>query len=898
MTLVLFMLLSIEAAWADNPWQGKARPGFMAGDSHNETDYFIDFLLPITGTEKGIFFFNPNLRIDDQGTNEQNLGLGGRVLVNDDLVILGANAYYDAMRSDNNKEYQQWGVGFEVLTNRFDLRGNYYKPFGDSKHRIPEMDVLRFGPSSLLIAPGYEEAHEGFDAEAGVLVPGVSKYAETRVYAGGYRYQSDLVEDSRISGERYRVEIRPLPFIEINVEVRNDEMRGTDTFVGGYVEVPFDLGALFSLKNPFKTPKGLLERGTRELSARMTDKVMRDRHIVMHDHNDVKNLAATGIELIYVNADNTSPNGGKGTYGNPYADLNSVSSDPRFTDGIWVYVFSDDDVADTHYANLTLPDNSTLWGQGYRIANLGGGPRPIIDGAFSSVITLGDNNDIMGLTIQGGGHGIYGENVTSLALHDNLIQNNTKDGVHLVNYDFSADISGKDIAYFFEKNSLVNNRYNGVSVETTFAAASSLDDVTVDATFNENTFEGNDTAIDLATYIEGTEVANVNLLNTFVDNLITDGTGKDILISQDVNAIKGAFSPGSAATITNATIENTFSGNTITDHSKGGVFIWNSLYPNLRSGATTTDSLLVSIDSSSVSNTFTDNDMSGVEVYNYLSPYLYTDGSTVNGNIEMRVTNTTVANTFTNNTMDDNGQGSGTGLYVSSSIEPFAFVGNSTVGGDVTTSVDTLTITNTLAENDITNNTYYGLYLENYEGARLTTYSSSIENAAINTSNATIDNSFTGNNVTGNDGIGFYLYNDFSEARIRLMSSTAKSSETSFTATSLSDTLSGNTITGNGESMGLDYYLNGSGVPTDLMMEGNTISENGLENIRIYSDSAAGFTGDLGGGTLGSSGGNVFTNPTGNYDLYNDTGVKIDAKGNLWSDNSDPSSKINGPVGY
>ncbi|MCK4846789.1 MAG: inverse autotransporter beta domain-containing protein, partial [Deltaproteobacteria bacterium] len=279
---VCFLVISlffIGGANASETWQGVARPGFMAGESDNETDITVDLFLPITGDENSLIFFNPIVRTDDKGSNEQNLGLGGRVFVKD-KVILGANLFYDAMRSEYDNEFKQWGVGLEALTENFDLRANYYRPFGDTKKRISAIDTFEFASSSLLQYKGYEEALEGYDVEVGALVPFVSEYMEARAYAGTYNYDSDFIDDNDVSGNRYRMEIRPLRFINLSLEVKNDDVRGTDTFAGGYVEIPFDMEALFSFKNPFVMAKNADTRGSRPLRDRMTEKVTRDRHIV------------------------------------------------------------------------------------------------------------------------------------------------------------------------------------------------------------------------------------------------------------------------------------------------------------------------------------------------------------------------------------------------------------------------------------------------------------------------------------------------------------------------------------------------------------------------------------------------------------------------------------------
>lgn len=184
------LVISSNAALAitDKP-SAVLRPGAMAGEGGNGADLFLDIILPFAGNQNRLFFLNPNLRLGSSDENEENIGIGYRALLNERLIF-GLNAYYDTMRSGENNRYNQWGAGVEILSKWLDVRANYYKPFGDTKNRVPGLDEYSFGSSALLSVRGFEEALEGYDAEIGFLIPAVSDFMETRVYVGGYRYDS------------------------------------------------------------------------------------------------------------------------------------------------------------------------------------------------------------------------------------------------------------------------------------------------------------------------------------------------------------------------------------------------------------------------------------------------------------------------------------------------------------------------------------------------------------------------------------------------------------------------------------------------------------------------------------------------------------------------------------
>ncbi|HLE08443.1 MAG TPA: inverse autotransporter beta domain-containing protein, partial [Thermodesulfobacteriota bacterium] len=316
-------------------WNGVVRPGVMVGDSENETDFFLDIFLPLKEYQAGFVFVNPHIRLGDDGSHEGNLGLGYRGLYND-RYILGANAFLDTMESGEGNRFNQFGLGAELMSHWFDARANYYNPIGDDKKREPGLDEFRFGPSSLLQALGYEEALGGFDAEVGALIPGISDFMETRAYVGAYWYDSDIVDDDDVDGFKYRVEVRPAPAIDLIAEFKDDDIRGNDTFFGGYIELPFeDLLSFKVAKNAFS-----FGQGARPIKDRMMDKVVRDRHIQTVMGPEAPGNESIAYPMIYVNQDNDSGTDGcddpslvgttcdgAGTLTDPYEDIGSVEYD-------------------------------------------------------------------------------------------------------------------------------------------------------------------------------------------------------------------------------------------------------------------------------------------------------------------------------------------------------------------------------------------------------------------------------------------------------------------------------------------------------------------------------------------------------------------------------------------
>jgi hypothetical protein len=671
----------------DIPWETQIRPGVMDGDDDAGTDYFIDLLMPFWGSEKALVFFNPVYRFDDDDETEWNLGLGTRLLLMNDALILGGNVFFDTIETEENHDFDQWGVGVEALSHWVDFRANYYNPTGDSKERIEDLDRYSFGSTSILLNRGWEEALEGYDAEIGFLVPFVSNYIETRVYGGFYAYESDVSDD--IDGTRFRLELVPMPLIHLNLEVTDDDMRDT-TWVGGYLSIPFSFES-----NPFKGIRDALAfgKGARSVPERMTEKVVRDRHVrterlVADDPDTVV------ADIVYVNADNPDP--GEGTYENPYKHISLFDeADARWQPGTWIYVFSWDNEGDTQEdVNFTLLRKMVLWGEGYSHPlfkyQLGGGPNPTLDGGGGEhVLALGNQNEVMGLTIQNAEHGIYGENIKRTNIHDNIIRDNigpTTSGIHIVNdFDFTGRGSDWNLLYVIANNQLLNNAGYGAHVCTT---------ITSDA------------------------ISNINVANVFANNTVERNSegglyAENALIAQNAT-------PGSdlVVSISDSSVSNTFSGNVVTLNGGMGIYSGNSIMANANTESAVDGSVVASISGSSIGNTFTGNEVSSnADTGVYVARTMMADAeayASVNGSVTASVSGSSVDSTFTDNAIKYN---DGYGVFMQdgdqiSNLKAYAYVEGaaSDVLDDVSASVTDSSLNNLFANNDISNNFNVGVH--------------------------------------------------------------------------------------------------------------------------------------------------------------------------------------------
>ncbi len=281
MTLLLCGLLTAGAYTdaAAQDWPFVLRPGINMGTG--TADYNISLFAPVYQDSSTMFFFTPNFRHNtgaDQ--NEVNLGLGLRSLVSGE-AYLGANVFYDEVRSRNSHNFHQIGLGIEGRSTWIDATLNGHIAISDTQEEVHDNDSVRLSGLTILQADGKEEQLPGLEGEVGILIPVVSDYVETRAYIGGYYWMSDLLGD--IEGVKVRLELTPVKFVTMNVSYDYDNEFDSTWRGEVYLNVPFDLSS-----NPFSRIGEYLTYGkaARSVSDRMTDRVERDRYIIVVEGND------------------------------------------------------------------------------------------------------------------------------------------------------------------------------------------------------------------------------------------------------------------------------------------------------------------------------------------------------------------------------------------------------------------------------------------------------------------------------------------------------------------------------------------------------------------------------------------------------------------------------------
>jgi len=624
--------------------------GILTGGE--DTEGLGDILIPLWNPgNRGLLFANPRGSFTSNDEEEVNLGVGYRQLLPGDKVIVGANAYYD-YRDTGDNTYDQWGVGFEILSTWIDARANYYNPDDDENiiasetdtrtHQSAQSTTTELGDpyaedhyivqdyattrtlttvTSTRTYEQYEAAFGGYDWEIGVRlpVPIQSETMEVRVFGGMYDFDQDYGGDAQ--GWKARGELRLFSSIFLDGGLyENDELTGSDWFAGARLNVPLDLCALSRGRNPFSTAKSRWEAAPRDLSARLTEMVMRDSQIRIETSDFIENMSlfteettqsrSTERETLALLADVNFVDGDEGSVdGNGSADY-PFSSIQLGVDNVFgsrnVYVFN----ATTPYQeNVVLTPGVSLIGSGILIPGVndttfGSGTRPIVDGVcLGPAITLADGTTVTGFQIQNTGRGcapsnvnlpvigstdvnrvgILGNDATDLTLTDNLITGNSI-GVLLARQgDFDLN---------FAHNQVINNDDRGMAIwgqgnSGSFTVA--IDD----STFANNTGDG--LLIDASTYDQSTiQVQDSQFLNN---------TGNGLLLRQAnslqaVAALSGIEATGNEASglriqaedngvynamISNATLRTSGEDGFqlyVTGNTTAGVWIANSLFEN------------------------------------------------------------------------------------------------------------------------------------------------------------------------------------------------------------------------------------------------------------------------------------------------------------------------------
>lgn len=223
-----------------DPFRGRLslRHDFGDGVGYDRGFSYIEAMLPIRSEARSLSFIDLRLvNFDHEERWEYNVGAGYRWLNSNCTTVLGVNGFYDARKTDHHA-YQQIGVGLEALRRCVEFRANGYFIVGPSQRLIGDTGPVFQGivNNNLVFQQQKttEFAYSGLDAEAGILLPFLERYAP-RAYLGAYSYWTP--QTTTTYGARGRLEAQLSERIALHFSIQHDKV--FDTTVTGGLAIHF-----------------------------------------------------------------------------------------------------------------------------------------------------------------------------------------------------------------------------------------------------------------------------------------------------------------------------------------------------------------------------------------------------------------------------------------------------------------------------------------------------------------------------------------------------------------------------------------------------------------------------------------------------------------------------------
>lgn len=357
-----------------------------------------DVLVPLAGSNSHLIY--TDFQAYQYGDQHRTVGagVGYRQIWGD--AIYGTYGFYDWQRSENKNEYRRINVGFERLTETWDVRANYSFQVGSEKSIVIDQGLTASTVSGNDISNRHdydrEEVYDGGSVEVGRTLGSQA----LRAYVGGYAYGPD------IRGASARVEYQLNDRITLTANGQHDDARGWLGTAG----VQYWIGKTGNSAKHFS------------LSNRLRDKVVRDMTVAASVDYDYHVIENDPRKIYFVSSDATAAtNGFEGT---PTTISDALAKS------------SADDIIYLQNGNYTLAEATsinngrTLWGSGQDLTLPNG--VVIKAGTSSTRPTIGG----FGLTVDGdatlGGFSVVGDGTANMANGINVTSGAvTIDGVYM-----------------------------------------------------------------------------------------------------------------------------------------------------------------------------------------------------------------------------------------------------------------------------------------------------------------------------------------------------------------------------------------------------------------------------------------------------------------------------------
>lgn len=387
-----------------------------------------EFWLPLAQQQDRVLYADARLMGDDGDNREWNFGAGYRALNAGGDAVFGVHGWLDRRRSSRGSVFHQVTGGLEYLSEGLDIRMNGYLPFDEEEHY-----AINTGSTTPYLADTgiyydaagrlVEKPLHGVDLELSIPVKGLERFVENfRVSAGGFIFDGDDTETMR--GLRLRAKTDITPNFGIGVRFETDNQRGAQGFAEATLRFPF--GAKASTR-------------TLGLRGRLDESPERDIDVVTS-----AKITDTGGRMAVVSAvdgqaqrvfhvDNTVGGGGDGSVDRPFDTLAAANA-------------AADRAGDIIYINRGN-GMSTGMNQGLVISHenqavIGAGSAFIYDGHR---FTAGSGRDFTGVVLRApgdapvisnaAGDGVRVESADNVLLAGFNVSSATGHGIYVLNAD-------------------------------------------------------------------------------------------------------------------------------------------------------------------------------------------------------------------------------------------------------------------------------------------------------------------------------------------------------------------------------------------------------------------------------------------------------------------------------
>jgi len=384
--------------------------------------------LPYLLTDEHFIFSDLRGFVSNDSLFGGNFGLGYRHLREDLNAWFGGSVWYD-VDGTSGKSFQQFGLSFEAMVDRWELRSNVYLPITDEHIYSTAVGNERIVGNQLYYARFDDQgsALTGVDIEAGYNLP-VKDLHQLRGYVGYYHFEGG--PSGGVNGFKTRLEGVINHAITAQVMYTTDELYGNNVMVGCTIQFPWGSSHPTSKwRQSTPSPFRFVERNYN---------VIVDRGVMVTDDLLAYN-PRTGAAYNIRQVSTSAGTGGNGTFANPY---NTVAAAQQA--GADVILVQGNSVLTT---GVSLAAGQSLLGDGsgQTIALLGGGearlPTQVTGGAtprFSGVagpaVTLGSGSTVGGFTFENiNGSAVVGSNVGGATLRNLNFQNIMGDAIRITN---------------------------------------------------------------------------------------------------------------------------------------------------------------------------------------------------------------------------------------------------------------------------------------------------------------------------------------------------------------------------------------------------------------------------------------------------------------------------------